>query len=152
MRVLGLGMEQNLFQEKDKKAIVLFAKKYAKQNGYVRTGWACNEAYKNAKSWKDDAHEAAYVNSISSLIIASPDYVRDKSDHKKDWDIRFVERTFSQRNPEIWELIKHPINIITGLLIGFVIGYFTKCSGQSNNQPTPKTESVQSLDTSANKH
>lgn len=87
-------MSTIFFDESDKPIIVKHIKDWVKVNGYVSTRYACLDAVKTPeglnKDWNLTEYEIqreAFISSVSSMLVNTGEYVREKNSLGYDYDI-----------------------------------------------------------------
>jgi len=94
-------MSDEIFDDSDKPKIVEHIKKFIKTNGYVSTRFACLDGVKRAdgtnKNWASDLHRDAFVNSVSSMLFNTGEYLRRQNELGYDYDVFFNPDFILQR-------------------------------------------------------
>ncbi len=80
-------MEPNYYIETDKQIVADFCKKFIKNNGYIRVGYATDNAVKG-KTFESQGHRMSFINSVSAMLVNTGQYIREenKKNHG-DYDI-----------------------------------------------------------------
>ena len=91
-------MEPNYYIETDKQIVADFCKEFIKNNGYIRVGYAIDNAVKG-KTFESQVARVSFINSVSAMLVNTGQYVRkeNKRNHG-DYDILLNPNYFLNRS------------------------------------------------------
>lgn len=75
------------YSDADKKIVMQYCIRFIKTNGYIRVGYAVDQAVKD-KEFDGAGHRAAFINSVSSMLVNTGEYIREETKQlQDDYDI-----------------------------------------------------------------
>lgn len=124
-------MEDLIYNDADKPAIIKYCKNHIETNGYCNVLYAAEKGV-SGKQFKDEGHKLAFLNSISSLIIKDGKY-RIKGTYKGgnvmiEKDPTYKEKKYFERYPFREKLAIALITAVLAFGVNLVITTFNKRS------------------------